>query len=385
MRLWFAPGALVVALLGLTNARQMRQQGAAPSVLEDTLIVDSFDSVSQWVTNPAQGVEVTVHADSGLHGRGMRVDFDFHGHPGYWIVHRNVSLELPTNYEFDFALRGTAPINNLEFKLIDDTGANVWWSRSLNYDFPVKWHTIARSKREICFAWGPATEFDIHHVAAIEFAISTGTGGSGSIWIDDLRISPREQESPFSVIEPVDSAPIVGTWESQGQGFQPSGATLTFGADGSFGSVIGLMGDFDYRFAKNQLTFGFTPIRTGSREEQTLPIRIQHDTLFQPGLSLLGRNVTLKRLHPANANDDVIAGEWADVEGPEFVAFGQTGKAQFRLVTRSCSGSWSAANNHLVIKMNGETTHRDYSVENDVLTVHYPGRDVKYNRRQRLQ
>ena len=315
----------------------------------------------------------------------MRVDFDFHGHSGYWIVHRNVSLDLPLNYEFDFALRGSAPVNNLEFKLIDDSGASVWWSRSLNYAFPASWRTISRTKRQICFAWGPSDGFDIHHLAAIEFAISTGSGGAGSIWIDDLTLSPRVQQSPFAIVAPVDSAPIVGTWESKLPGSGGNGAILTFAADGSFDSIVGLLGDFDYRFADNQLTMGFVPLQTGTRQELTIPIRIQHDTLFQPGLSLLGRNVTLRRTHPPKANDDVIVGEWEDVEGPEFVAFGKTGKAQFRLEMKSCSGTWSAANGHLAINMNGEITQREYSIENDVLSVRSPGVVTRYDRRRGVQ
>src|SRR6185503_4993286 len=54
-----------------------------------TIVLDSFDSVSQWTTTPADGVEISVHPESsGLHGRSMRVDFDFHGHGGYAVIHR---------------------------------------------------------------------------------------------------------------------------------------------------------------------------------------------------------------------------------------------------------------------------------------------------------
>ena len=164
----------------------------------------------------------------------MRVDFDFHGHTGYWIVRRNVSIDLPVNHEFRFALRATSPTNNLEFKLIDETNANVWWSRNLNFDFPAKWQTLARRKRQICFAWGPSPGFDIHHVAAIEFAISTGSGGKGSLWIDELSLTPLREESPFDVVDPVPSNPIVGSWESAALSPDGSGASLDFAADGTF-------------------------------------------------------------------------------------------------------------------------------------------------------
>lgn len=171
-------------------------------------VVDSFDSVSQWSTNVAKGVELTVHPDSGRHGSGLRLDFDFHGGRGYAVIHREVNLELPADYQFTFAVRGLAPTNTLEFKLVDATGANVWWSNNPYFVFPREWRTVARNKRQICFAWGPLGDsvpqqydlkhpgcrlgVDIHSVAAIEFAITAGSGGKGSIWIDDLSVAVLE-------------------------------------------------------------------------------------------------------------------------------------------------------------------------------------------------
>src|SRR6266550_6782350 len=102
---------------------------AATQIPASTIVLDNFDSVTQWTTAPAEGVEVSVHPDpSGAHGGAMRVDFDFHGHGGYAVIHRALNLTLPPNYEFSFAIRGDAPTNTLEFKLIDSTGDNVWWS-----------------------------------------------------------------------------------------------------------------------------------------------------------------------------------------------------------------------------------------------------------------
>src|SRR4051812_31822246 len=82
-----------------------------PTPAADTVVIDSFDSVSQWHTNPSAGVEVSVHPDDGPHGRAMRVDFDFHGHQGYWIVHRDLDLNLPQNFQLNFSVRGQAPAN----------------------------------------------------------------------------------------------------------------------------------------------------------------------------------------------------------------------------------------------------------------------------------
>src|SRR6266550_4011165 len=163
-----------------------------------TIVLDSFDSVTQWTTTPAEGVEISVHPDpNGAHGGAMRVDFDFHGHGGYAVIHRPLMMTLPPNYEFSFAIKGDAPTNTLEFKLIDSTGENVWWSNNPNFRFPKDWTTVTRKKRQISFAWGPTNDRELKRIAAIEIAITAGSGGKGTIWLDDLAVTPLGPETRF--------------------------------------------------------------------------------------------------------------------------------------------------------------------------------------------
>lgn len=116
----------VVAIVCIGVAGHLRAQTTA-----HTIVLDSFDSVSQWTAAPAQGVEISIHPDSnGAHGRAMRLDFDFNGHGGYAVVHRALDMTLPTN------------------------------------------------------------DIDLKRLAAIEFAITAGSGGKGSVWLDDLAVTP---------------------------------------------------------------------------------------------------------------------------------------------------------------------------------------------------
>jgi hypothetical protein len=163
-----------------------------------TIVLDAFDSVTQWTTTPADGVEISVHQESnGVHGKAMRVDFDFHGHGGYAVIHRQLNLTLPANYEISFAIKGDAPTNTLELKMIDSTGENVWWSNTPNFQFPKDWQTVTRKKRQISFAWGPTADKDLKRFSAIEIAITAGSGGKGSIWLDDLILTPLEPDTRF--------------------------------------------------------------------------------------------------------------------------------------------------------------------------------------------
>ncbi|MFL5481201.1 MAG: discoidin domain-containing protein [Gemmatimonadaceae bacterium] len=173
---------------------------ANPVVAPSTIVLDNFETVSQWTTTPAEGVDISVHPDpSGLHGSAMRIDFDFHGHGGYGVIHRPLNLTLPPNYEFSFAIKGDAPTNTLEFKLIDSTGDNVWWSNNPNFVFPKEWTTVTRKKRQISFAWGPTNDRDLKRFAAIEIAITAGSGGKGSVWLDDLTLTPLDPSTAYTL------------------------------------------------------------------------------------------------------------------------------------------------------------------------------------------
>jgi hypothetical protein len=156
------------------------------------IVLDSFDAVGQWTTSSTPGVDISINPEAnGANGRAMRLDFDFHGRttPAYAIAHRALDITLPRDYAFSFAVRGVAPVNTLEFKLIDSTGTNVWWSHNPYFVFPQSWMTVARRKGDIYFAFGPTRAREIEKVSAIELAITAGSGGKGSVWIDDLAVT----------------------------------------------------------------------------------------------------------------------------------------------------------------------------------------------------
>jgi hypothetical protein len=172
--------------------------GSPPAVQKPALL-DAFESVNDWRAAPSDGVSLRVSSDSGFRGRAMRLDFDFRGGGGYAVVRRAFNFTVPANYEFSFRVRGDAPSNTLEFKLSEPGGENVWWSNTPEFEFPRAWTEIIRKKRQISFAWGPKGGGDLTRVAAIEFAITAGTGGKGTIWIDDLILRPREPDRPYTL------------------------------------------------------------------------------------------------------------------------------------------------------------------------------------------
>jgi len=157
---------------------------ASPAVRgQEVRVVDDFEGSRTWTAHPADGVTLDLSPDNGA----MRLDFEFTG-GGYAIARLETDLELPANYAFRFRIKGEAPVNHLEFKLIDPSGENVWWKVRRDVAWPEDWETIRIKKRHLQFAWGPLGGGEITRVAAIEFAITAGSGGRGTVWIDDLEL-----------------------------------------------------------------------------------------------------------------------------------------------------------------------------------------------------
>ncbi len=191
----------MIAVAALAVMALWAQQGG-PQLLDD------FESVAGWSALPSEGVTLKIGRDAGLRGHAMRLDFDFHGGGGYAIARRTLDVALPENYAFSFNLRGQAPPENLELKLIDSTGENVWWSNQRDVVFPAEWTQITRKKRHISFAWGPIGGGEMHRVAAIELVVTAGHGGKGTVWIDELTFTPLEPVRPLTE-QSVISGPVL--------------------------------------------------------------------------------------------------------------------------------------------------------------------------------
>ena len=186
----------LVALVGVFGALACAPRARAqssPPLPSSARLLDGFESTNGWSAHPSDGVSLSITADSsGTHGHAMRLDFDFHGHGGYAIARKKFDIALPENYALSYRIRGDAPAENFEVKLIDSTGDNVWWNNAVNVHFPREWRTVTLKKRHITFAWGPRGGGELAHLASLELSITAGSGGKGTVWLDGLTFTPLE-------------------------------------------------------------------------------------------------------------------------------------------------------------------------------------------------
>lgn len=163
-------------------------------------MLDDFEDLSGWSAVASEGSTVWISQEPGQTGKAMRIGFDINVGGGYIIVRKNFTIPLPDNYAFTFELRGDAQQNNFEFKLVDPSGKNVWWRRQRDFTFPTEWRRMTIRKSRLEHAWGPDSGHALQRVASIEFAVSAGMGGKGSIWIDDLTFEEREPSSHDGIV-----------------------------------------------------------------------------------------------------------------------------------------------------------------------------------------
>ncbi|MBI1191276.1 MAG: coagulation factor 5/8 type domain-containing protein [Tepidisphaera sp.] len=202
-------------------------------------VLDSLDDPAAWKVVTSDGVKLNVAADEHLGRKSLRLDYEFVTGGGYCLIHRALPLDMPANYEFTFQLCGDGPTNNLEFKLLDDSGDSVWWINRRAVEWPRAWTRMVNKKRAIEFAWGPAAGAPLAHLGAIEFAIASNAGGKGSVWLSDLefRELPPPSDAPL--------APTINVDEKPATLPIASGATTTITLDyGRVAEVGGLMLDW---------------------------------------------------------------------------------------------------------------------------------------------
>ncbi len=214
--------ACAITAAVLTAAPGLPACRPAP-VAGEARVLDAFEDLAPWRATGSDGVTAAIHAVPGVHGQALRLAFDLGGTAGYAVARRELDLDLPADFELAFELRGEAPGHNLELKLVDETGENVWWFHRLDFAFPASWRHMIVSRRQIEFAWGPIADHTLRRIAAIELVVSAGQGGdpgsdrgngttasTGWIEIDQLTLRPRPANTTPPVRRAVASSSAPG-------------------------------------------------------------------------------------------------------------------------------------------------------------------------------
>jgi len=149
---------------------------------------DFSADASAWQSMASGQAQLALSSATAASVTALRMDFDFKGGAGFVVARRELKRAMSEDYVLRLRLRGRGALNNLELKLVDITGQNVWRHVKKNLLLPARWTNLKVDSREMEFAWGPASGGVISELGAIEIAIVAGQGGAGTVWISDLRI-----------------------------------------------------------------------------------------------------------------------------------------------------------------------------------------------------
>ena len=174
-------------------------------------------------------MRLTLAPAAGERGGALRMDFDFGGHAGWAAARKAFPRRMPPNWAFTLRLKGEAPPETLEFKLLDPTGENVWWSVRRGFEFPGDWKTLRIKKRQVAFAWGPARGGEIKDLGFVEITVTAGQGGKGRVEIDELALEELPlEEGPL---------PAPRAWKSDPAGGEKQQLVLDLGGRRELGGL----------------------------------------------------------------------------------------------------------------------------------------------------
>jgi len=162
--------------------------------------VDDFSDAASWLAFASGQAKLKLTSEPGANGPALRLDFDFKGGGGFVGARKEFGFRLPEAYAFSFQVRGAAPKNKFEFKLADPTNKNVWRWQEDAFDFQLAPREIFLKSSALEFAWGPAGGGTLCQLGAVEFVISAGPGGQGTVWLDDFRFVNRTSRKAPAVM-----------------------------------------------------------------------------------------------------------------------------------------------------------------------------------------
>lgn len=240
-----APVAAIAATRMVDTSTTGGNRSVTPTGVTAHLI-DDMSTIDAWTAAPADGVKLDLVNDDGA----LRMDYAFSG-GGWAIARREVDLELTENWAITFLVGGQGQVQHLELKLIDETGENVYWHVRRDFTFPTTFTELRSKKRQVQFAWGPGgADNPLHHVKAIEIAVTAGSGGTGSVWIDDLRLEsipvsrgPVPEPAAEATSQVGSNGPDLAldgdanTWWQAGREERTTTLTLQFGRAQEFGGL----------------------------------------------------------------------------------------------------------------------------------------------------
>ena len=88
-------------------------------------VLDDFRTTTAWRASASDQVRAALRVDAG--DGSLCLDYDFGGVSGYAVMQRELPVDWPQHFELRLRFKGSGAVNDLQMKLVDASGDNVWW------------------------------------------------------------------------------------------------------------------------------------------------------------------------------------------------------------------------------------------------------------------
>jgi hypothetical protein len=99
---------------------------------------------------------------------------------------------LLSAFALQLRMKGRGAVNDLQLKLVDASGDNVWWVNRPSFPLPRSLTNVTFQSRHFSFAWGPTADRTLARTASLELVVAAGQGGKGALCVSRLRVEERE-------------------------------------------------------------------------------------------------------------------------------------------------------------------------------------------------
>jgi hypothetical protein len=166
---------------------------AATHAAQSATVLDDFRNAGAWQASASDQVRAALRVDAS--DGSLCLDYDFNGVSGYAVMSRELPVNWPQHFDLRLRFKGSGAVNDLQMKLVDASGDNVWWINRPGFALPDKLTEMKLRRRHIDFAWGPTADRTLRQTRSIEFVIAAGqnegSGGRGSLCVARLELAER--------------------------------------------------------------------------------------------------------------------------------------------------------------------------------------------------
>jgi hypothetical protein len=164
--------------------------GGAQAAPGGRVLVDLRD-MDGWEAGASDQVEAVLRREA---DGSACLAYDFHGVSGYALLRRELPVQWPAAFALQLRLHGRGDRNDLQVKLADASGENVWWVNRPGFRLPPAPADVTFRNRHFSFAWGPTADRTLASTRTLELVVAAGPGGRGELCVSRVRAEEREPD-----------------------------------------------------------------------------------------------------------------------------------------------------------------------------------------------